>query len=84
MNNQSITGLTVGKTYAVVFHNNGNAVPSIVSGADLVDNTVFLSNGAGWSSTTIIDRLFFIKATADTVVMTCTNGMYGVLIVQLD
>lgn len=82
MNNQSISGLTVGKTYAIVYQNSSPAFTPSVTGGDLI-GSAFVSNGAGWSTSTVLDNLFFIKATNTSITITGGN-LYGVLIVQLD
>ena len=81
MNNQSIIGLTVGKTYAIVYQNSSPAFTPTITGGDLIGEA-FVSNGAGWSAT-VLDNLFFIKATNTSITITGGN-FYGVLIVQLD
>ena len=83
VNNTAISGLTVGKTYAVVYQTN-NTSGTTVEGADMIGSEVYQSNGANWSAN-IIDRLFFIKATATSIkIINGSNSVYGVLLVQLD
>ena len=83
MNNQSISGLTVGKTYAALYQTS-NASTTTITGGDLI-GSVYISNGAGWGSAAVQDRLFLFKATSTSITITNgSNSVYGVLIVQLD
>lgn len=82
MNNQQISGLTIGETYVVMFQQNDAASTTVsITGADLISE-IFVSNGARWNNLTVLEKLFFIKATDTNITITGGN-LYGVLIVQL-